>query len=377
MIRAAGVLFITPQRKVLFLKRGAGGDYPGAWCFPGGKQEEGETAEDAARREAIEEAGEPVAKVMKDLKPWSRRVAVDPVLLAPQAPPIDPTASAQTVGMAVQAASPDEVDFTTFLQKVEAEFPVTIDGEHVGYAWAPADQPPEPLHPGCRVALARFTMNELGVARAIAVGDLTSPQRYGNVSLFNMRITGTGVSYRSSVDEFVYRRPENYLTEDFLARCNGLQVIMLHPAKAMLTSKEFGARTVGAMMLPYLKGDEVWGVAKIYDDDAIELLNTKQMSTSPAVLLGGDDHRVKMEDGSDLLIEGKPSLVDHLAICERGVWDKGGTPSGVASVTVEARADAETTPVTQMTYGLDPRKLAAAALGMASIDICMRNCLPH
>jgi hypothetical protein len=29
------------------------------------------------------------------------------------------------------------------------------------------------------------------------------------------------------------------------------------------------------------------------------------------------------------LVEGNPSFVDHLAICEKGVWDKGGDPSGI------------------------------------------------
>ena len=36
-----------------------------------------------------------------------------------------------------------------------------------------------------------------------------------------------------------------------------------------------------------------------------------------------------MDDGSNLLVEGSPSFVDHLAICEKGVWDKGGDASGI------------------------------------------------
>ncbi len=60
------------------------------------------------------------------------------------------------------------------------------------------------------------------------------------------------------------------------------------------------------------------------------------MSTSPGVVLSGaagGDERVTLDDGSTLLIEGKPALVDHLAICEQGVWDKGGEPVGVRSET--------------------------------------------
>ena len=44
-IQAAGTLIIA-DGKVLFLRRGNGGDHPGQWAFPGGKTEGGETAEE-------------------------------------------------------------------------------------------------------------------------------------------------------------------------------------------------------------------------------------------------------------------------------------------------------------------------------------------
>lgn len=322
--KGAGILFITPERKVLFLKRGPGGDAPGAWCFPGGTTEDDETPEETAIREAMEELG--------DFPKGKRELLTRSVM---------PIATINAVSSCApsDADTDSRVDFTTFVQTVKEEFSPTLNGEHTGWAWASVAEPPMPLHPGCRIALDRLTMDELGVARAMAEGSLTSPQRYGNVNLFDMRITGTGLAYRGAKmdgdkaiapEEFTYRRPENYLTPDFLARCNGLQVIMLHPAKALLNSKEFGARTVGSMMLPYIKGDEVWGIAKIYDDETVAMLSKGGMSTSPCVLLGNkDNQRLTLEDGTPLLVEGKPSLLDHLAICERGVWDKGGDPSGV------------------------------------------------
>src|SRR5262249_19130317 len=139
----------------------------------------------------------------------------------------------------------EEVDFTTFLSRAMGPFDPAPNDEHVGYAWSPPDHPPEPLHPGVRVALARLALDELGVARLIAAGDLTSPQQYESMWLFDMRITGTGTSYRKKLDEFVYRRPENYLTPDFLARCNGLPVVWQHPKRATLDSKEFADRVIG------------------------------------------------------------------------------------------------------------------------------------
>jgi hypothetical protein len=41
------------------------------------------------------------------------------------------------------------------------------------------------------------------------------------------------------------------------------------------------------------------------------------------------NYNIELEDGGNLLVEGKPSFVDHLAICEKGVWDKGGDASGI------------------------------------------------
>lgn len=332
MIAAAGVLLLTKENRVLFLKRGAGGDFAESWCFPGGKIEDGETAEIAAARETVEETG--------SLPKGARALLTRQVRAA-------------TIAEVPSSIPPDSVDYSTFLQRVDEEYTPTLgDGEHTGWCWAPADSPPEPLHPGCRTALARLTMDELGVARAMSAGELTSPQRYENVWLFDMRITGTGVAYRSRGSEYVFRRPEDYLNDEFLARCNGLSVILEHPEKSLLNHKEYDKRAVGAIFLPYIKGDEVWGVAKIYDDTVAEMMMTDQLSTSPAVHFRDLSVNTSMttEAGDKLLIEGKPSLLDHLAICVRGVWDKGGSPAGVNSIAIgdsdmtdeeKARKDAE------------------------------------
>lgn len=314
MIQAAGILFYNPDGMILFLKRSETGDHAGEWCFPGGTLEEGEDALTAARREVVEELGsfpeadEPVL--------WARQVAVAEGLPAEGETP------------------PEQVDFTTFRSKVDAQFAPTLDGEHTSWMWAPLSQPPEPLHPGCRVALEKFAMNELDIARAIVAGDLSSPQKYMNITLFAVRITGTGAAFRHGLKEVVFRDPSMYLTPEFLARCNGLPVILEHPEGTMVTTEDFNTRTIGTILLPYVKGDEVWGIAKIYDAPAAEMMATKVLSTSPSVVFrGAAGETQQLDNGNTLLIEGDPPLLDHLAICRQGVWDKGGPPTGVDSVT--------------------------------------------
>jgi 8-oxo-dGTP pyrophosphatase MutT (NUDIX family) len=348
-------MFIT-EGETLLLKRGPGGDWPGAWCFPGGTMEEGETAEQTAVRECTEELG---FCPDGDRRVWTRRISTNQL---PEPAPEGELNPVPDLG--------DVVDYTTFIQTVSEKFDPQLDGEHTDFVWCKIDSPPEPLHPGVKISLKRMHLDELGVAKAIREGDLISPQRYENLYLFALRITGTGTAFRQKLGELVYRRPENYLTPEFLERCNGLPVIWEHPDQGRLDSKEFTNRIIGTIVLPYIQGDEVWGIAKIYDQDAANLMASKQLSTSPAVVFRHTDGNVqtKLEDGRTLLVEGKPSLLDHLAICKEGVWDKGGEPTGVELSTVNnsgeiempdeiekeaPRADAEAGNMDRLLMGID------------------------
>lgn len=351
MTKAAGILFVSTNGTALLLRRTATApDCPACWDFPGGTAEGDETAEQAAVRECREEIGfvpEGIRVIHTRTKSSSApgpgvagagATSVIPVpTVAPEALPV-PAVEAPPDAKPMGPSLTPDVDFTTFLQRATNEFVPELNDEHDGFCWAPVDSPPEPLHPGCRIALDRLGMNELDVARAIAEGLLTSPQRYENMMLWAIRITGTGASFRPKYNEFVYRKVENHLTPDALARFNGLPVIMMHPKKSLLNSSEFRNRIVGTIFLPYVAGDEAWGIAKIYDDDANKLLEDEVLSTSPGVNFRDTtvNRKLRLEDGEKVLVEGDPSLYDHVAICALGVWDKGGEPTGIRS---EARED--------------------------------------
>jgi len=296
--RAAGILFRTPEGKILLTRRT---DVGNLWAVPGGRIEEGETAQDAARREAKEETGFDYAGA---LIPLSHRVK-------------------------------DGVDFTTFTGELPGEFAPKLNHEHDLYRWSTVEDALDQgaLHPGVQIALLHPDMDELEIAKAMMMGEISSPQRYQNILLIALRITGTGASYRGAINEHVWRDPSLYLNDQFLQRCNGLTVIVEHPDAKQLNSKEFRDRAVGSILLPYIQGDEVWGIAKIYDDATARLLETEKLSTSPAVVFKPDEEgkRIPLEDGTHILIEGKPNLLDHLAICILGVWDKGGPAAGISN----------------------------------------------
>lgn len=224
------------------------------------------------------------------------------------------------------------------------------------------------LHPGVETLFKYMGGDELTVAELMQAGELQSPQQYRNVSLFKIRITGVAVSFRPTLNEWVYRRPEDYLTERFLRRCNGLPVIFQHPKKAVLNSDEFADRIVGTTFLPFLENDEVWAIVKIYDDETINLLKSEQMSTSPAVVLNKGSKKYQLEDGSTLLVEDRASLLDHIAICPNGVWDKGGDPTGVEANLTQELAMADDAGKKE-----EGAKVDAAAFDMmlSKIDACM------
>ncbi|HAN6555071.1 DUF2213 domain-containing protein [Escherichia coli] len=180
-----------------------------------------------------------------------------------------------------------------------------------------------------------MSLTELEVAERIRDGTVPSPVKFSNMWLVNLRITGTGLAYRAGLKEHVWRDPKLYLNEEFLRRCNGLPVIANHPDDAVLTEEDFKSRIFGSVMLPYIRGDEVWAVCRVYLQSIVEEIAEGDVSTSPSVVFNSTSGNVEVQEGdTNFLIEGVPFLVDHIALVTKahgslGVWDKDRIPAGV------------------------------------------------
>lgn len=123
-VRAAGVLFVSPEREVLLMRRSkAEDDHRGEWALPAGHIEKGETPEQAARRETAEETGH---EHDGGLSPFMHRDA-------------------------------QGVDFVTYLAHSADKFKPELNDEHDSAKWVSLDEAGKlPLHPGVRAAIEKL-----------------------------------------------------------------------------------------------------------------------------------------------------------------------------------------------------------------------------
>ena len=296
-IFGSGIMF--RQGKFVFLIQRSD---DGTWCQPGGTVEPGELAIDAARREVLEEVG---YQYDGPLTPHS------------------------VYG-----------DYLTFRAEVPERFKAKLNDESLAAGWFHIDDLPKPLHQPFAEMLAQQALNETEVAALIADGTLSSPQFFINMWMFAIRVTGTGVTWRSADQQMAFRNPDDYLTPEFLQRVAGVPLIWLHPEKNKLDSDEFAKRVIGTLTNSWVADNgEVWTIGRVYDAEAAEIMATRQLSTSPTVTYSESQDSIIKIDGQPLLVEGSPVLLDHVAICEQGVWDKLLAPTGVKSDSIPNEAE--------------------------------------
>jgi len=127
---AAGIMFVAPDGDILLLRRRSNDEnWAGHWDLPGGKGADGETPEQVAVREAGEETG----------------------------------IEAKELRLLDSVITPRGMGFHTFVQPIDTKLAPTLSEEHSGFAWAPLDLLPQPLHPGVADTLAR-RLDTLGAA---------------------------------------------------------------------------------------------------------------------------------------------------------------------------------------------------------------------
>lgn len=177
-------------------------------------------------------------------------------------------------------------------------------------------------------------ITEREVVLAIAGGRLPSPQPFYGAVFMALRITSTGCAWRGAAREFVVRDPSIWCAPEMAERWLAAPVVVTHPPSGALNSETFVKTVVGAIAHAYPRVvdevPELWCVARLGDLEAAEAIAKHGADTSPAVRLArGTATPITLVNGERWLIEPRPEFVDHLAIVTKGVWSKGGAPSGV------------------------------------------------
>lgn len=167
----AGIIFREPGGTVLLLRRSdAASDYAGHWCWPGGGIDDGETPEQAARREAHEEAG------------------------------IDFT------GPLTPVETRD--GFATFLGEVSGPFEPELNDEHTAALWVAPDRIGDDaqVHPGVlatlRDCMSKITGRSLGAADEAFALDRATVRSYDHDG--RMRVAVSNIS-RAAVNPYLGR----------------------------------------------------------------------------------------------------------------------------------------------------------------------------
>jgi len=142
---AAGSVFLARDTKRLLLAhRSRAVEQPGTWGTWGGAIDEGEDPEDAARREAMEEAGHTGSLTMEPLYVFKDK----------------------------------KFRYSNFLAVVDTEFKPVLDWETQGFRWCDYGDWPEPLHFGF-VAVLRDPASVATIKRVIAEADAGQRDRIG------------------------------------------------------------------------------------------------------------------------------------------------------------------------------------------------------
>lgn len=143
-----------------------------------------------------------------------------------------------------------------------------------------------------------------------------------------VRITGSGYNLRKNRDDELIladRNQAEFFSPAFIEHCKSLPIIVNHPEnKDMLRSENLNDNAIiGNTIDAWIKGDELWGIARIYDKSLLEKIASGSIkSTSPGV-------RIIYANDSDPIINTEiPYDINHLAFCEKGHWDKDGQSIG-------------------------------------------------
>ena len=139
-----------------------------------------------------------------------------------------------------------------------------------------------------------------------------------------MRLTGLGLAERIIDNKAMIfnRTKENFATDEFMKIYASVPVCIQHPTNESGEFEPLGFKhassIIGNAIHSFLRDDEIWVIARLHNLEAVEIILNNDISTSPYFISKEVQHEIE----NDVIYDEIPLICNHLAIVDKGFWDK-------------------------------------------------------
>ena len=139
-----------------------------------------------------------------------------------------------------------------------------------------------------------------------------------------MRLTGLGLAERIIDNKAMIfnRTKENFATDEFMKIYASIPICIQHPTNENGEFEPLGFKyassIIGNAIHSFLRDDEIWIIARLHNLEAVEIILNNDISTSPYFISKEVQHEIE----NDVIYNEIPLICNHLAIVDKGFWDK-------------------------------------------------------
>ena len=145
-------------------------------------------------------------------------------------------------------------------------------------------------------------------------GVLQGPVEFSGICLAPLLVSPTGCRFDG--ESYVYRDPSTWLSERMTERMAGVPLLGGADGDGPVSGSAVIKRMIGVCMQGYIKGTELWCVARIANDFAWRLIKAGAAETRVSVAFD-ELPSIDIDEGN-LIVEPAPRYMNHLCLVPLG-----------------------------------------------------------